>query len=575
MTRPGFVIVWLVLALVSAPARRVLAQAPAPVDVRAPDSCSAWAQQAPASADVVVVIENAAKLRATPVGLVLRDLVSRAGLLAETRTSWEALAKTLGWTRDETFDRLIGSRVMVVVSGVTGDDPAAPPAQWAVLSRVDKTTEARLVERLKAAPRGVAAGHQLLTVEHGSYELAIEQARPGAKEASPVMVLGPRDRHELFDRVLRALDDAPAPGELALSSTGASASLDDIGGGDAIVLVRMDPSAQANAKAAADAWSAHAALALRADDAGLGVRCVVCDPSAGHLLDAGGPGGVGGAGGPAIDLDANFTGALVVVVEHPSMKDSLKPGAPLATALAAVRMPEPLQRALAGGQMVLVRSCAEPPGIAAGVGVRLADPTAAVIDADAFMAGLVNLIEGPRRPDGGAQAVNFAGVAPRAMRTVRIDAWSGLPGINWPPVWMCWSLAPGEAIDQPEAAAAGPGWWVVGAAGGQPGEVGAGPDLASELVAQLRAGAPANEAGRVLSQGVVRPAALARAVWPGVPDIVDWREALGRVDLVRWRFDAADGMRISGTVRVDVSPAGAAAPGGPGASSTPGADPAK
>jgi len=519
-----------------------------------------WAAGAPASADVVFVVRDAALLRKTPTGRAIHDLLSSAGLLGETRVSWDALATALGWTRDQAFDQLLGGQLMIVVSGVPGTPGAHEPVRWALLARVTEATDGRLIEKLAAAPRGAVAGHQLLSVEHGKYELAVHRPRAGA-QGERVFVLGPRGRPELFDRLLRALADTPEPGEIPISATAAAASLDQLGEGNAIILVRVEPSHAGEGKAAIDPWAAHAALALKTDDAGVSLRCVVSDPTAAELLDI-------GAGGPAIDLDAAFAGALVVMAEHPATKASLEPGSPLATVLAAVRMPEPLQRALASGQMIVVQPSPAPPGVAAGVAIRLHDPLGAAPAADAFMAGIVRLIEGEHRPEGAAPGMDFAGVAPRAVRTLPVAAWSAFPEFDWPELWVSWAFAPADDAgggqkhaDPINPAAPEPGWWVMAASGGKPDESGAGPGLAVDIIAQLRAAAPTNEPGRVLSQAVIRPAALARAVWPTVPDLGNWREVLGRVALVRWRFDAAGGGRITGTLRVDLTPAADDTPG--------------
>jgi hypothetical protein len=278
----------------------------------------------------------------------------------------------------------------------------------------------------------------------------------------------------------------------------------------------------------------------------------VSDPTAASLLNS-------EAGGPAIDLDAAFTGALIATAEHRLAKAAFEPDSPLTELLAKVRMPEPLQRSLATGQMFVAQASPAPPGVAMGLAIHMNDPMGAARDADAFMAGLVRLIEG--EPQGGKLApIDFAGVAPRAVRTVPVDAWSSFPWLAWPEAWVSWSfeLSPASSALKPADpingnGAGAPGWWVIGVAGGKAEEVGAGRALANDIVAQLHAAAPPDERGRVLSQGVVRPAALAKAIWPGVPDLGSWREVFGRVSVVRWRFDAADGGRIDGTVRVDLT----------------------
>ncbi len=573
-TRPGLVILWLIVlsSLGLAPDMGWAQNRQQPVDPKANEghgpgapagSPANWAVQAPASADVVFVVKDAAALRSNPTGRAIHDLVSRAGLLAGTRTSWDDLANRLGWVREEAFDHLLGGQFMIIVSGVAGNI-GAEPASWALLSRVNEETDKRLFERLEAAPRRVAAGHQLLSVERGEYELAVHRPRAGeggvgggGPDGSRLIVLGPSKRPELFDRVLRALNDEPLIGESSLFMTAAAAGVKEVGDADAIVLVRLDVDDPKKA-AQAGAWAANAAFALKTDDEGVSLRCSVSDPTAAEMLD--------GVGGPAIDLDASFTGALIAISEHRVANVALEP---VAMVLAAVRMPAPLQQALTSGQMFVAVPSPAAPGVAVGLAVHMKDPYTLAPEGDAFMAGIVRLIEGAPGVGGPAPALDFAGVAPQAVRTVPVQAWGAFPELGWPEVWLSWAYAPSDApgaaaanADPIKIAPADParGWWVIGAAAGTADEAGAGPALARDIGAQLRAAAPAGENGRVLSQAVLRPAALARAVWPAVPDMGNWREVCSRVSLVRWRFDAGDGGRINGMVRVDLTPAPAGSP---------------
>jgi hypothetical protein len=498
---------------------------------------SAWAGQAPTSADVVLVIKDAARLRATPAGTAMRDLLSRAGLLAGTRSSWDALATRLGLAREEAFDALVGGQVMIIVSGLSAAEQGAEPA-WAVLSRVDSATDQRLLERLDAAPRGEVAGHPLRSLEHGKYELAVHRSKDG--QGPRVLVLGPRQRPELFDRVLRGVNDQPLAGETTLSMAPVAKAIEELGDADAIVLVRMDDAMTPGDAGAAPAWTAYAAISLSADDSGVSARCVMGDPGAEELLKD-------GAGGPSVNLDRAFPGALIAIVEHPPTKAALRQ-APLAAVLAAVRMPDPLQQALASGQMVVMEPSAAAPGVSVGAALRLSDPMKVAPLADAFMVGVVQLLDPAQVAGGGGAgaagpgAANFAGVAPRAMRSLSVPAWAGLSGLNWPSVWLSWAYTPDRA----------PGWWLIGAAG----EAQTGPsgrEQSGQMVAKLREGAlEADAPGRVLSQAVVRPAALARAISPAVPDLGNWREVLSRVDEIRWNFDIGHGGRIDGVVRVNL-----------------------
>src|SRR5438477_394605 len=81
---------------------------------------------------------------------------------------------------------LLGERVVVATRG------GARGRTWAILSEVAPETERRLFDRLQAAPRAIDAGHQILSIEKGAYELT---SHAGTTRTSlRTIVLGPAGR---------------------------------------------------------------------------------------------------------------------------------------------------------------------------------------------------------------------------------------------------------------------------------------------------------------------------------------------------------------------------------------------
>lgn len=155
----------------------------------------------PARADAIVVVNDAARLRATPAGRGLIRALEDSGSMVRTGRAWGELATRLGWTSERAFDEILGRRVTVVVR----DGEAGAGHEWALLTQVTRETERRLRERLSGVPRGCIAGLVVLGVEDGAYEIAVGAPSAGATGPLVTVLLGPR-QSRLFDELAPALN---------------------------------------------------------------------------------------------------------------------------------------------------------------------------------------------------------------------------------------------------------------------------------------------------------------------------------------------------------------------------------
>ncbi len=167
-----------------------------------------FVQGLPRTYEAVLVVNNASRQRQDAAGQALAKMLEEAGALPETARAWQDLARALDWTPDQAFDQLLGRKFTLIVRGLDG--PGQP--DWAVITDVAPEAEARLRERLKAAPRGNLAGLAVLAVEDGKYELMVGRG-PGADpglvapgtDPTAAVLLGPGGDNPLFTELAPSL----------------------------------------------------------------------------------------------------------------------------------------------------------------------------------------------------------------------------------------------------------------------------------------------------------------------------------------------------------------------------------
>ncbi len=159
----------------------------------------------PGDANLVFAVHDAATLRREPVGRTGALLLEGVFGFSKTGEAWGKLARQLGLTPEESFDRLLGTRFVFVQRW-----SAEGQSSWAIRSVVDRETDRLLRERLKPAPRKVENGQTILAIEEGAFWLAI-----GGERESPAILLGPSDATALFDELVPTLQAHGPAGSLA------------------------------------------------------------------------------------------------------------------------------------------------------------------------------------------------------------------------------------------------------------------------------------------------------------------------------------------------------------------------
>lgn len=166
---------------------------------RADGASAEWLGALPANLDLVVVVNDATRLRKGRLGAELPKILGDQQAFERVTEAWSGLAKELGWSDNELFDRLIGRRIALVARTV--GEPAE--TRWAVLATISRETELQLRSRLRVAPRAMVAGQQVLSLEKGAYELATRSAQSSAKSSDTVeVVLGPAGQSTIFDEMV-------------------------------------------------------------------------------------------------------------------------------------------------------------------------------------------------------------------------------------------------------------------------------------------------------------------------------------------------------------------------------------
>ncbi len=454
------------------------------------------ARLVPDDVDVFIVLEDAKALRRGEMGPAASALIERVFAGGETEAAWTALADRLGWDRDEAFDRLLGHRVAFVAR--LGDDGAT----WALLSEVSLDTEKRLRERLDVAPRAIVAGHTVLSVERGAYELTAERR---AKHAT--LIFAPTARNALFDELIPQLEKGA---KRALHDADAFRRLREIGAGQALLYMRPPDK---------DGWTGLVArrmgMTIHADLAGGAPAEAACDVR---------PWRVEGMRAAAKD-------AIFWCVERAASETITAPRmTTLFSGLPIARLHERATETVGEFMTVWVAPTKGGglPSVAAGL--ELLNLECAPATADGLMADLLDSV--------GMPGMNFTGVPPEAVR--RVDL-AHAPMIHDSGLWktgpeLRWTFA--DASDDAPARS----WWVMGLEA---------PGFEMALDALSRE-ADDGEARSWLSVGAARPALAlktlqAAGLKPEGPAL-----AASLVRELAWGVEVVDGQRLRGILRAEL-----------------------
>jgi len=544
MRRPGKLIV-LVLLLGTLCARAARGQEAGVLEA---------AGRVPADAELALVIENASELRKTALAAAAGGLFDAGGPLSESRTAWRALSAELGWTEEETFDRLLGRRVVLIAKGI--DDPDT--ATWVLMSQVSLETDRRLKEKLKAAPRGIAQGQQMLAIEGGRYELTSHRQGGKGRQAagddrSVTVLLAPAGRARLLDGMLEQLVGGKALPRL-LRDEEVHAEASKLGKPEILLLARLggrlgEPAAGAAAwpdfmvlsasrgvggAGGAAQWTVHVALRERARQK--------------QLLAAG------------ISSDSVFRelspSSLLTVVQMAPLATIFGRTLPFDDPLTNLPWPARAADLFTGRQIIRVTSAlgdgpAPKPGLACTLamettdGARLAtvlDPSIGTFFAEVERAAGQRDDMTPRFPE-------FAGFAPQAPRIlgVEIGRAGSVVGVTGSGLTVAWAFpSTGEGTDA---------WWALAMSGsgeGMPRAAAAVRDVASAVKrggeAEAGVKAKAGQENRWIWLMSARPRELDEILAPEVPDFGGIRTLMRRVSEAGCRLSITDRGDIQGEV---------------------------
>lgn len=412
----------------------------------------------PDDLDLIVVVDKAAELRQSVVGLQALKFVSESGSLVDVQRAWTALATQLGWSESDAFDRLLGTRV-VLASRAVGDSDR----RWAILSDVSAETERRLRDRLNVAPRGLSKGHQILSVENGEFELTTHRqtrGKPGGnqRQAAPAdndtytIVFGPAGRGELFDDLIGTLSNGEAAAPMRQRD--AFARMADMGPADVLVMTSTSVS---NRNSGEGAWQDFVILTGSREtvaDAPSGTAwragVLVRDRSQQAALQA-------MPVTSASAFDALAGGALAAVVQNAPLPKAIGFGFSGVSVLSALPVPEDAKPLLTQRQAVALRliGCDERMSCSVALHTNAPGRLAGVMDA-ALARGMRTFeqrmnVQPKEASTPQVEPPDYGGISPEAVRVAPLPA-TGVPPMNVltaRPLVLSWVYATRPGVNGP------------------------------------------------------------------------------------------------------------------------------
>lgn len=527
----------------------------------------------PADVSLFVCVEHPSRLRHEPVGRLALALIDGVAGYTNTFTSWNTLARDLGWTPAEAFDELLGERVVFAARPAPLPEALPPPGKeggavrvgvntgpigpWLLASDISKAAARRLTERLRPMPRQIIAGTPLLSIEDGRFQLALvpQDARDGF-----VLLLAEASRAELLEAAVR---DAAAPRD-ALSRDPAwpevrAALTPDA---HAIVFARFPPPVSQPGSAGAASEKGWIGVALQTEGESIKVRTISTGPGKGAMPDPRRSRSVPLTPWNAEAFERVAAGAVFASVEsNTSLTDEgwSPMFAPLAEKLGLGRTVPGID--LLTGRIATLVLPSESGVCDAAIALESTDAPALAPHADAMMARLLALAASgasqggaaagdPARADADRAATlavpdasqfDFRGEQPGAVRSINAarllgDALASVfktpPDLNW------------RYTDAVDAAHPRFGWWTI-ALGESAGE-----SLSKAALTGAQPAIPIPWISMVSARPAMAVELLTKA---GVP-IARPLEPLAQVSRITWYTLLGPGERFLGGGRVDLRP---------------------
>lgn len=473
-------------------------------------SISSAARAIPEAARTLLVVDNAAGIRKSGAGGAATELVATVADFTRTREAWSRLAQQLKLTDQEAFDTLLGKRVTFAAAELPDHT-----LDWVILSAIDRDTESRLRSALRAAPRDIAGGLPVLSVENGRFELVL-----APKGDDRLLVLAPAGSTGLFESVVANV--ARGGPDASLADTEPLRRVRALGGAPRALAVFRDD----------DAWLSVAFNpdndAIRASfvAGGEGIQTAEVQP---WSLDT---------------FSAAADGALFAIVESDSLPANLRIATRVGKApLARVLMPPDPHR-LRGGRVAIraMPSADGPLDIAVAMQTSSVDRLA--VDGDRSVARFLASLKGAA--DTRDLPYDFAGAAPAATRVVNLGellppaarfGWTQGPVL----AWNYRSNSDQHGVDRP-------GWWTIGL--GRPGV-----DQLADILARQQPPDPAPRTAEWLSVGMLRPADIITALQGRNVPLPTAAAAFHWIAKVQWKAIRTPDALIQGDASVELAPA--------------------
>lgn len=437
----------------------------------------------PESADFVVVVDDASAHLGGEAGAALRGMAGSALARSELPRAWSSLSARLGMGEREAFDALLGRRVVFAMArGKDGEESRG----WVALSWVRMDAAARLKKRLDVAPRKLAAGGAVFSVENGRYELTMTR-----REDWAVVALGP--------------SSSPA----LLESATMSLALERDGGGvcahrEGDLLVRARGPQQE------EMW---VELLASLEGVELEGEVSAAIPDGDELVE---PLRVWKRSTWA----ALAEGALAAFIEWaPARRGEGSIVADLLRETGLLELGDEAG-ALLGQRVALAAYPAEGGGVHLAAGIESVDVGALAEAGDAAMSEMLAWL--------GVGEVDLGGLDWRAARVVNAEGSGPLRALTpqeRAALWAVWSFSGGtDAMEAPEGA----GWWIVGTSR----------DAHERATAALTDDSRVDEARPWHSLGMVRPAAILAALREGGLSLPPEAGAAAWVEDLGWATEA-------------------------------------
>ncbi len=470
---------------------------------------------APAEADLVIRVEGASAMRGVAAGEAAHEIL--LGFLnsdGRTAERWSALSAQLGWSEQQTFDRLFGRSFAIVGERLWSEEAAS----WALLSVVDRATDARLRKRLPAAPRTIVGGSPVLSLEDGAFEMAMRR-----EGRWTTLVFARRGDSSTFERIASGLEKGI---ESPLALHPLIVSLDELDVEEIVVWLAPPK----------EAGKTRVALGGRLRKDRLEFRLI---SECGEPLPEITPWSIG-------EWKALAKGSLAAVVERrpdPSEGGGAKEGGAVVGPILELDLLPWLnakgEEAEGLGERHAIAVHAHPEGgLTVTAGVRLRSEQAAGVG-DRMMRRMVSWLSAALEL--GSWDYDFEGLFPRATRRVRLseEAGESFAAIGGDGFEVAWTYRGAESDEGGSATT----WLMASTA----------PAEAVRAATALSEGRPGGGVGRWLSVGTVRPAGIFKALEEGGVEVPPPLSGLCLVDLVGWRVEVvgSSSIRGRGIVRFD------------------------